>query len=59
MKHCSSCLLPETHETITFDKNNKCSICQNFSFKQKSVNWKKKKILNGDVIEIVQPFFGG
>ena len=22
-------------------------------------DWKKKKILNGDVIEIVQPFFGG
>ena len=22
-------------------------------------DWKKKKILNGDIIEIVQPFFGG
>ena len=43
MKQCSSCLLPETHETITFDTNNKCSICQNFNFKQEKVLIGKRK----------------
>ena len=68
MKQCSSCLLPETHETITFDTNNKCSICQNFSFKQESINWKKKKLLLDKIIskfkgkyeyDCIIPFSGG
>jgi N-acetyl sugar amidotransferase len=43
MKSCTNCLLPETHETITFDKKGSCNICTNFKFKNENVNWKKKK----------------
>ena len=40
------------------DKKIKVAVAVNNRLVMKS-DWKKKKILNGDVIEIVQPFFGG
>ena len=43
MKNCINCLLPETHETITFDKKGSCNICTNFKFKNENTDWKKKK----------------
>ncbi len=42
MKSCKTCLLPETHETISFDKKGNCSICYNFKTKSK-INWNSKK----------------
>ena len=44
MKNCINCLLPETHETITFDKKGSCNVCTNFKFKNENVNWKKKNV---------------
>jgi N-acetyl sugar amidotransferase len=38
---CSKCLLPETHETITFDQNGICSVCNNFTVKQ-DIDWKQR-----------------
>ncbi|MBD23313.1 MAG: thiamine biosynthesis protein ThiS [Alphaproteobacteria bacterium] len=40
------------------DKNIKVAVAVNNKLVVKS-EWKKKKIFNGDIIEIVQPFFGG
>ena len=40
MKSCSNCLLPETHETITF-KSSVCNICTNSK--------KKKNLLIGQI----------
>ena len=40
------------------DKDIKIAVAVNNRLIEKS-EWKKKKISNGDVIEIVQPFFGG
>ena len=39
-------------------KNIKVAVAVNYKLIQKS-KWKSKKILKGDEIEIVQPFFGG
>jgi len=39
-------------------KNIKVAVAVNYELIQKS-KWKSKKILKGDKIEIVQPFFGG
>ena len=39
-------------------KNIKVAVAVNYELIQKS-KWKSKKILKGDEIEIVQPFFGG
>ena len=41
MQICSKCLLPETHETITFDQNGICSVCNNFTVKQ-DIDWKQR-----------------
>ena len=68
MQICSKCLLPETHETISFDQNGICSVCNNFSIKQ-DIDWtqryqtllklvdkvKRKKALYDCII----PFSGG
>ena len=48
MKQCNKCLLPETHETIQFDKKGVCNICNQFTFKNEKINWseKKKELVN-------------
>ena len=50
--------LDDLVKKILKDKKIKVAVAVNNILVQKS-DWKKKKILNGDVIEIVQPFFGG
>ena len=42
MKKCKSCLLPETYETIEFNENG-CNICNRASFKNKNIDWDKRK----------------
>jgi N-acetyl sugar amidotransferase len=68
MKKCVLCLLPETHETITFDGSGVCSVCNNFGKKQE-VDWKARQdaLLNlvvevklkGSEYDCVIPFSGG
>lgn len=41
MQICSKCLLPETHETISFDQNGICSVCNNFSVKN-DIDWTER-----------------
>ncbi len=41
MQICTKCLLPETHETISFDQNGICSVCNNFSIKQ-DIDWTQR-----------------
>lgn len=41
MQICKKCLLPETHETISFDEQGVCSVCQNFSIKQ-DIDWSQR-----------------
>lgn len=38
---CSRCVLPETHETITFDSLGVCSVCRNSEMKV-SVDWESR-----------------
>jgi N-acetyl sugar amidotransferase len=68
MKNCTSCLLPETHETITFNKKGSCNVCSNFKYKNKKIDWKKKKIELDNLInqfkgkndyDCIVPFSGG
>jgi len=42
IKSCLSCHLPETYETIEFDKNSVCSVCTGHKYKKK-INWKDRK----------------
>jgi len=42
MKRCTKCLLPETHETIRFNTDGVCSVCENFEQKS-NIDWAAKK----------------
>ena len=43
MKRCTKCNLPETHETITFDENGVCNICNQHIFKNERIDWAERK----------------
>jgi len=68
LKRCNKCLLPETHESITFDEQGVCSICRQVEFKEGKIDWESRKQELGDLIEshrglydydCVVPFSGG
>jgi len=68
MQTCVKCLLPETHETISFNEFGICSVCTNFSIKQE-IDWEERhKLLVKIVSEVknrkaaydcIIPFSGG
>lgn len=68
MKQCTKCLLPETHETITFGIDGVCSVCANHDVKQ-VVDWKSRKQdldlivaevkARGALYDCIIPFSGG
>ena len=41
MKICSTCVIPETAETLTFSETGKCSVCNQINFKHK-INWESR-----------------
>jgi N-acetyl sugar amidotransferase len=68
LKRCAICLLPETHESITFDENEVCSVCNQVDFKKNKVDWLSKKEEFRELIEeyrgkhdydCIVPFSGG
>jgi N-acetyl sugar amidotransferase len=67
MKYCSKCLLPESHETISFDANGVCSVCLNIMQKG-SIDWDSKRVELDEIVRKVRgkgdydcivPFSGG
>ena len=67
LKRCVSCLLPQTHETLTLDENNICNICRGQESKNK-ISWDKKLQELDDLVEsysgrfsydCIIPFSGG
>lgn len=54
MKSCTACLLPETYETLDFNKNGACSVCKGHEFKKK-INWNKRK---EDLDKLIKKFRG-
>jgi len=68
MKQCTSCLLPETHETIYYDKKGSCNICAQHKYKHEVIDWVAKekklhKIINEyrgkKSFDCIVPFSGG
>ena len=67
LKKCVKCQLPETYETIEFDKSGTCNICEE-SKKKDNIDWGKRKLLLDRIIEenrgkyaydCIIPFSGG
>jgi N-acetyl sugar amidotransferase len=55
MKRCTKCLLPETHESISFDEHGVCSICRQVEFKDDKIDWNKRK---QDLSELIESYRG-
>ncbi len=54
MQKCKKCFLPETYETIEFNKRS-CNICDSNINLKKKINWSKKK---EELIELVNRYKG-
>ena len=43
LKHCKKCVMPETVETLTFNEDGICSICQTHDIKIEKIDWAARK----------------
>ena len=68
MKSCKNCLLPETHETIEFNNQGICNICDQHKFKKEKIDWNSKQIEFENILknyrgkynyDCIVPFSGG
>lgn len=68
MKYCIRCMMPETHETIEFDKSGVCNICRQHKYKKARIDWDGKQKEFEEIIEqhrgkhsydCIVPFSGG
>ena len=68
MKHCARCGLPETYETIEFDTNGVCNICNQKVHRDAVIDWDQRKKVLSQLIEeyrgkfaydCIVPFSGG
>lgn len=55
MKRCTKCNLPETHETIIFDAQGVCNICNQQDFKKDSIDWGQRK---NDLDALIEEYRG-
>jgi len=42
LKRCTKCITPETHETIVFNEDGVCNICEQQEFKSNKINWEER-----------------
>lgn len=68
MHFCSKCVMPETSESLTFDREGVCSVCRQIEFKQTGIDWKAKRAELDEIVDGVRgkydydcivPFSGG
>ena len=68
LKKCTRCGLPETYETIEFDGDGVCNICNGHSFRDEQIDWDARKLMLDDLVEeyrgkhdydCILPFSGG
>ena len=68
LKRCTKCVLPETHETIMFNNDGVCNVCEQQDVKNEFIDWDEKKREFDDLIEsyrgkgdydCIVPFSGG
>ena len=68
MKKCIRCRLPETYESIEFNDNGVCNICEQNVFKNNAIDWVERKNALDELIgryrgkydyDCIVPFSGG
>ncbi|MDD5593358.1 MAG: N-acetyl sugar amidotransferase [Candidatus Margulisbacteria bacterium] len=55
IKRCSKCVIPETHETIIFDKAGVCNICRQHELKKEKIDWPAKE---KELVELIEQYRG-
>jgi N-acetyl sugar amidotransferase len=67
IKSCTNCLMPDTAETLVYDKQNTCSVCNQIEFKKK-IDWQLREKQFDELIskykgkyeyDCLVPFSGG
>lgn len=68
MQKCVKCGLPETYETIEYNRDGVCNVCTQHQFKQDEIDWDKRKVMLKTLIDeyrgkydydCIIPFSGG
>lgn len=68
LKRCSRCVMPETQETITFDKDGVCNVCRQIEQKKEKIDWNARekeflKLISSykgkGTYDCIVPFSGG
>jgi N-acetyl sugar amidotransferase len=68
LRQCNSCLLPETYETIEFDRVGVCNICRSKEFREEKIDWNVRRKQLDELVEehrgkhdydCIVPFSGG
>ncbi len=68
MRYCTKCVTPETHDTIMFDEQGVCSVCNQIKFKNENIDWAARKKELDDLVkkykgkgmyDCIVPFSGG
>jgi N-acetyl sugar amidotransferase len=68
LRRCTRCMIPETHETITFDAEGVCNVCRQHEYKKDAIDWIQRKRELDELIEsyrgkyshdCIIPFSGG
>ena len=68
MRYCTKCVLPDTHETVKFDKDGVCNICREAEVKHNKINWDERKGMLDLIVsrykdkgeyDCIVPFSGG
>jgi N-acetyl sugar amidotransferase len=68
MKQCTRCVVPETVDTISFDKDGECSVCSQIDFRDDKINWDERRLELDELVakyqgkglyDCIVPFSGG
>ncbi|MDD3269529.1 MAG: N-acetyl sugar amidotransferase [Syntrophomonadaceae bacterium] len=68
MKYCKRCILPETHDTIMFNDEGVCSVCQQIDYRDSRIDWEERRVMLDNLIDeyrnkgeydCIVPFSGG
>ena len=55
MRRCKKCLIPETEQTITFDADGICNMCQVAEERDEVINWEARE---QELVEIIEQYRG-
>ena len=51
MKYCTKCILPDTHETVSFDEAGVCNVCRQSEKKHLDIDWNARKKMLDSIVE--------